>query len=96
VNKLLGILKWIAIYYGFKTMIGFITFRWVTLDNFDTFYDTNGVIAVLLTLACFRIERTEMVRNAPSKKSKFKYFLLILVTLGIVLFIYKKRKEVFL
>lgn len=94
-NKLLTLLKWVAIFYGFKTMVGFVTFRWTTVENWDTMYGTNGVIAILLTIACINIENAEMVKKAPTKKSKLKRVLLILATLGVIIFIYKKRRELF-
>ena len=94
-SKVFNVIKYIAIYYGFMRIVGFITVKimHVTPNNFDSVYGTTGVIAVLLTIACLRIETTDIVRKAPTKKSKVKYFLLVLITLGVVAYIYKKRRE---
>lgn len=94
-NKLLSLLKWIAIYYGFTRMINFVTIRIIhtTPENFDSVYNTTSLLAFLLALACYRIERVEMVQKATTKKSKAKYFILILVTFGIILLILKRRRR---
>lgn len=91
----MGVLKYIALYFGFMRISNYIImwFYMPTQDTYVAMNDTSGVIAVLLTLLCYRAERSEMVVNAPNKKSKTKRFLLVLITLGIAVFVYKRRMK---
>lgn len=95
-KTLLWVTKYVAIAFGIKEIINFLVFRIYLPADADTFWavsDTSGVIGVLFAILYFWMERSEMVRKAPNRKSKLKRILLILITLGIIILIYKKAKR---
>lgn len=93
--RLLSLVKYVAIYLGLKEIVEFLAFQFYVTSNIDTInnmLDVSGIIAVLFLVLILRIEKVDVVRNAPNRKSKLKMILLILFTLGIVLYVYRKRR----
>lgn len=89
-------MKYVAIAFGIKEIINFLVFHIYLPADANAFWavsDTSGVIGVLFAILYFRMERLEMVSNAPNKRSKLKRIALVLISLGIILLIYKKVKR---
>lgn len=97
--RVLQLLKYIAIFLGVRYMLIYLTFKIFLvsdLSNIEAIISSISVISLFVTLAVYKAERTGIVLNAKTRRSKIKIILIILGTLGLILlFIKLKRRGLF-
>jgi len=95
INRILGIIKYIAIYLGIVAIYDFLAMQFLLGIGYEPYLKLGyifKIVAILITIAIYRIEREEIVFRTKSKKKKFGKILLILFTLGIAHYAYKNGK----
>lgn len=93
---LLSMLKYIAIAFGIQRLLISLILKFYVpsdLDAYNVLSDTSGVIGVMVAVLFFWIDRSDFVSEATNRKSKIKRVLLILITLGIIILVYRKAKR---
>ena len=100
---LVNAIKYIAVFIGFKFILhypiyfGYMvwTNEYVGLDSYEDRNLISIVLSLILTLICAKLEHDYVIVKDDSTPlwKRILFWMLVIVSLGVVLYIYNKKKE---